>query len=93
MKFQFTALWIGLLALALAWAGCSKKSSIDTAAFAKLFSSAQPAVQQRVEKVTAAIKAADHGEAKHGPHVLREDLSLSPEQQKAIWQLMKKLKW
>ena len=80
-----------ILAALLTMAACSRRSSVDTVAFEKNFKSASPVVQARVNTAVAAIKSADYRTAKNVLHVLRDDTSLTPEQQQAIWDLMGKI--
>ena len=85
--------WIytGILAATLVVAGCGKRDGMDTVEFEKNFKTANPTAQARVSAAVAAIKSADYRTAKNELHVLRDDMSLTPEQQKAIWDLMGKI--
>jgi|SRR5437667_9506176 len=65
-------------------AGCSKKSSVNTAPLEKSFASAEPANKTSADKATAAIKAGDYSGAMAELQKLASQAKLTPEQQQAV---------
>jgi len=79
------------MAAVLALAGCSKKSSVDTAPLQKSFQSAEPATQSTVDKAVAAVKSEDYSGALAQLQQLAQNAKLTPEQQQAIKDMVAQL--
>jgi outer membrane protein assembly factor BamD (BamD/ComL family) len=81
---RFTALSVGLLAIAIPLAGCSKKSSVDTSNLESSFESAEPAVQSDINQAVSSIKDGNYSEAMAQLQSVAKKAQLTPEQQQAI---------
>jgi hypothetical protein len=73
-----------MLVCGLAGAGCSKKSSVDTAPLETNFKSADPATQSNVDKAVGSIKAGDYASATADLQMAAKDAKLTPQQKQAI---------
>lgn len=74
-----------MIAATLAFVGCSKQeSAVDTAPIERSFKSADADLQSSANKAVAAIKSADYAGAMAELQALARDVKLTPEQQKAI---------
>jgi hypothetical protein len=83
MKFHQLIL-TSIMAATRAFAGCGKKSSVDTSKLETSFKSAQPAQQSSVDKAVAAVKSADYSSAMTELQKMAKDAKLTPDQQQAI---------
>lgn len=73
-----------LVSLCLVLAGCSKKDEVNTAAMEKSFAASEPTLKGNVDKAVSAIKAGDYAGAMASLQSLAAQAKLTPEQQKAV---------
>jgi hypothetical protein len=83
MKFT-NWVWAAVAVAMLVWAGCSKKSGVDTAPLEKSFASAEPANKSSADKAVSAIKASDYSGAMTELQKLGAQAKLTPDQQQAV---------
>lgn len=79
-------------ATTLAVVGCKKGGSVDTSNLEKSFAPAEGATKSSAEKAVAAIKSADYAGALTELKTLGEKAKLTPEQQRAIKDVMAQLR-
>jgi len=77
-----------VIAAAFMFAGCGKKSSVDTAPLETNFKSAEPAAKTTADKAVADIKSADYASALSELGTLAKNARLTPEQQQAVKDVM-----
>ena len=83
-SWALVAIIIGMVA----FVGCAKKNTVDTAPLEKSFKSAEPATSATVDKTVAAIKNADYAGAMAQLQTLASNAKLTPEQQQAVKDVM-----
>lgn len=83
MKTRFWMIMAAVLAT-LVWAGCSKKSAVDTSALEKSFQSGEPAAQTTANQAVDAIKKGDYSTALSTLQKAASQAKLTSDQQQAI---------
>jgi hypothetical protein len=88
------AAWIGvpLVALCLGLGACDGGDAIDTSKLEKSFSIPQPASQQALDEVKAAVAAKDYAKAGAALQKLAGTVSLTPEQKQAVQDVANQVK-
>lgn len=89
--------WCGLVAvmmLALAGAGCSKKSDqgLDVSGLEKSFAAAEDSVKNEAQRVSFTIQSEDYAAAMEQLTRLAGNSKLTPEQKQAVTRVMDQLK-
>lgn len=86
MKTMLRPLLVSIALCALVLSGCSKKEpeAVDTTKLEKSFKSAEPETKVTVDQVVNSIKAQDYGSATASLQKLAGQAKLTPEQQKAV---------
>ena len=75
---------VGMLAAASVMVGCGKKNEVDTSKLESNFQSADPSARGTADKAVGAIKAGNYSEAMTSLQKLSSQAKLTPEQKKAI---------
>ena len=83
MKFTSWILAV-LMVATVAFVGCGKKSSVDTAPLENSFASADPATKSSADKAVSAIKSSDYSGAVAELQKLAAQAKLTPEQKQAV---------
>jgi hypothetical protein len=81
---RFVRLFSGLLVIAVAVSGCSKKSGVDTSKLESSFKSSEPATQSDVDKAVASIKEGNYSDGMAQLQRVAAKATLTPEQKQAI---------
>ena len=89
---KITATIISFVALALVVTSCGKKDEVSTSALEKSFQSAEAPTQSSVNDAVAAIKSADYAGALAKLQKVAADAKLTPEQQKAVQDVIAQVK-
>jgi hypothetical protein len=84
----YVGLCLAFVMIVLVFAGCSKKSSVDTTPIQNSFKDAPAAVQTSADKVVTAVKASDYPTALSELQTLASNAKLTPEQQQAVKDVM-----
>jgi outer membrane protein assembly factor BamD (BamD/ComL family) len=81
---RYVWLLSGLMVVTLVFAGCGKKSNVDTGKLESSFQSADSGNKSEADKAVASIKAGNYSEALTELQQLAKQAKLTPEQQQAI---------
>lgn len=81
-----------VMATALMFNGCAKKSSVDTGKLESSFQTAEPATKSKVDSAVSAIKSSDYSGAMASLQGLAADAKLTPEQKQAVSDVLEQLK-
>lgn len=81
-----------LTGLALGFAGCGNKSGVNTSNLTKSFKTAEADVRAGVDKAVSAIKASDYNGALAALQETASKAKLTPEQQKALQDVIEQVK-
>ncbi len=92
MQRASSLLVLMVVSFCLALAGCSKKDQVNTAAMEKSFASAEPTLKGSMDKAVSAIKAGDYAGALASLQSLASQAKLTPEQQKAVTDVITQVK-
>ena len=88
---RFAWLFSGLMIATLFFAGCGKKSGVDTGQLQSSFKSADSVTQSDVDKAVASIKDGNYSQAMSQLQALAKKAKLTPEQQQAIKDVIAKV--
>ena len=85
MKTILRSVIVSFALCALVLTGCKKESdTVDTAKLERSFTSAEPSTKATVDQVVTSIKSQDYGSAAASLQKLAGQAKLTPEQQKAV---------
>src|SRR5438093_11196660 len=91
MKKHGLILVVAVAAL-FVWAGCEKKTNVDTSKMEKSFATAEPTTKSEADKAITSIKAGDYGAAVASLQQMAAKAKLTPEQEQSVKDVIAQLK-